>query len=135
MKFDLVTPERRIAAFSAAYISAPGSEGDFGVMPGHAPFLSSLRPGALVVRTDSGEQKVFCVSHGFVDVVPEGVTVLAEEAVLKDDIVLEKAQVRVKDAEKRVDEAERDSANTVALVLALKELDKARAQLLVAEMK
>ncbi len=134
MRFEIVTPEKRIAAFEASEITAPGSEGDFGVLPGHAPFLSLLRPGAIVVTDEAGKDRVFCVSSGFVDVAPEGVTVLAEDAADKESIKLDEAEERYNMAKKVVKDLELRKEGGAKLALALKERDRAWAQYHVAQM-
>ena len=84
MKFDfsLVTPERELVNEQVDQVDCPGSEGDFGVLAGHAPFMTTLREGHLRVHVfvDRQEQ-VFEVKGGFADVTPQGLTILAEEAV------------------------------------------------------
>lgn len=78
MKFDLVSPERNMASGEASLVTLPGAEGDLGAMPGHAPFLTTLRPG-VVGATMDGAVKQFVVYGGFAEVSPEGVSVLADE--------------------------------------------------------
>jgi F-type H+-transporting ATPase subunit epsilon len=134
MRFEIVTPERRIAAFEATEVTAPGSEGDFGVLPGHAPFLSLLRPGAIVVTDTEGKERIFCVSAGFVDVSPEAVVVLAEDAADKATLTLDGAQTRYDAAVKAVSDLEKRKEGGAKLAMALKERERAWAQLYVAKM-
>jgi F-type H+-transporting ATPase subunit epsilon len=77
LKFDLVSPERLVLSADVDAVQVPGAEGDFGVLPKHAPFMAMLRAGALSVEND-GKTQHFELDGGFVDVTPEGVTVLAE---------------------------------------------------------
>jgi F-type H+-transporting ATPase subunit epsilon len=82
MKFSLLTPAKQVADMEAAYINIPGDAGDFGVLPGHMPLVSTLREGGTVEVTDTaGTKQTFCISAGFADVRPEGVTVLAERII------------------------------------------------------
>ncbi len=82
MHFELVTPERRLLDMRAAHVVVPGAEGDFGVLPGHAPVISALRPGILeILETDPGEARRFFLKGGFAEVGPEGLVVLAEDAI------------------------------------------------------
>ncbi len=84
MKFDfsLVTPERELVNEQVDQVDCPGSEGDFGVLVGHAPFMTTLREGQLRVHVFiDREEQVFEVKGGFADVTPQGLTILAEEAV------------------------------------------------------
>jgi F-type H+-transporting ATPase subunit epsilon len=79
LHFSLVSPERELFAGAVDQVDAPGSEGDFGVLAGHAPFMTTLKEGR-VKAYDDGEVKVFEVRGGFADVTPEGLTILAEYA-------------------------------------------------------
>jgi F-type H+-transporting ATPase subunit epsilon len=80
LHFSLVSPERELFAGPVDQVDAPGSEGDFGVLAGHAPFMTALKEGQVRVY-DEGRIIVFDVRGGFADVTPEGLTVLAEHAV------------------------------------------------------
>ena len=77
--FSLVSPERELFSADVDQVDAPGAEGDFGVLAGHAPFMTALREGAVTVR-DGATTTVFNVQGGFADVTPEGLTILAENA-------------------------------------------------------
>lgn len=78
LHFSLVSPERELFSDEVDQVDAPGSEGDFGVLVGHAPFMTSLREGRIHVRRGTAEM-VWEVKGGFADVTPEGLTILAEE--------------------------------------------------------
>ena len=80
LHFSLVAPERELFSGLVDQVDAAGSEGDFGVLAGHAPFMTTLREGRLTVHND-GQLKVYEVRGGFADVTPDGLTVLAEHAV------------------------------------------------------
>ncbi len=80
LHFSLVSPERELFSGLVDQVDAPGSEGDFGVLAGHAPFMTALKEGQVTVH-DGGKITVFDVRGGFADVTPEGLTVLAEHAV------------------------------------------------------
>ena len=77
LKFDLVSPEKLVLSAEVDMVEVPGAEGDFGVLPNHTPVMAMLRPGTLTVESD-GKRQSFELDGGFVDVTPEGVTVLAE---------------------------------------------------------
>lgn len=77
LKFDLVSPERLVLSAQVDGVQVPGAEGDFGVLPNHSPVMAMLRPGTLNVESD-GKRQSFELDGGFVDVTPQGVTVLAE---------------------------------------------------------
>jgi F-type H+-transporting ATPase subunit epsilon len=77
--FSLVSPERELYAGQVDQVDAPGSEGDFGVLADHAPFMTALREGDVTVH-DGSNRIVFRVQGGFADVTPQGLTILAEHA-------------------------------------------------------
>lgn len=80
MQFDLVSPERRLASVQAREVRIPGSAGDLTAMPGHAPLITTLRPGILrIIKADGGTDD-YAVTGGFAEVSAEGTTLLAEEA-------------------------------------------------------
>jgi F-type H+-transporting ATPase subunit epsilon len=78
--FDLVSPEKLLFAGDVGQVDLPGSEGDLGVLAGHAPLVTALRPGIVVVYRQDGDLRVV-VSGGFAEVGPAGLTVLADRAV------------------------------------------------------
>ncbi len=80
MQFDLVSPERRLASVQAREVRIPGAAGDLTAMPGHAPLITTLRPGVLrIIKADGGTDD-YAVTGGFAEVSAEGTTLLAEEA-------------------------------------------------------
>ena len=85
MQFDFVSPERRITSLSATEVQIPGAEGDMTAMPGHAPTITTLRPGVLRVVHAGGTEE-FLVSGGFAEVSAETVSVLAEEGHARAEI-------------------------------------------------
>lgn len=80
LQFSLVSPERELFSGAVDQVDAEGTEGGFGVLAGHAPFMTALKEGQVRVHTD-GKVIVFEVRGGFADVTPEGLTILAEHAV------------------------------------------------------
>jgi F-type H+-transporting ATPase subunit epsilon len=99
---EVVTPEHRLLSKEVDYVSAPGSEGDFGVLPGHCHFLTTLRIGELLYRV--GEQTEYMsVLWGFAEVTPTKVTILAEIAEKAEDINVERAEAAVRKAEERLE--------------------------------
>jgi F-type H+-transporting ATPase subunit epsilon len=79
LHFSLVSPERELYAGEVDQVDAPGAEGDFGVLQGHEPFMTTLRTGRVTV-TSGGARRVFEIQGGFADVTPESFTLLAEHA-------------------------------------------------------
>lgn len=79
MQFELVSPSRRVAGGEAMSVVLPAAEGEMTAMPRHAPFITAIRPGVVTVRGTSGESR-FVVAGGFVEVTPEEVGILADDA-------------------------------------------------------
>ncbi len=87
-RFELVSPERLLSSGNVAMVVVPGSEGDFGVLPGHAPLMSTIRPGAIAIyeaEFGSLTRRIF-VDGGFAEVSDAGLTILAENAIPVGDI-------------------------------------------------
>jgi F-type H+-transporting ATPase subunit epsilon len=97
-QFNLVSPEKLLLSGEVDQVDVPGSEGDFGVLAGHAPFVTTLRPGILVIHREGGELRVV-VNGGFAEVGPNGLTVLADMAVPIEDVNRDAFAGYVKEAE------------------------------------
>ncbi|MBP0579739.1 F0F1 ATP synthase subunit epsilon [Labrys sp. LIt4] len=126
-QFELVTPEKLLFSGPVESVVVPGSEGDFEVLSQHAPVMSTIRPGVIVVKeTASGSPKRLFVRGGFADVNPQGLTILAEQAVAVEELTAERLQSEIQAAEAEVSAADGDAAKASAdLKLGqLKELQK-----------
>jgi F-type H+-transporting ATPase subunit epsilon len=82
--FDLVSPEKLLFSGEVTQVDVPGSEGDFGVLAGHAPIVTTLRPGILVIYAEREPLRIV-IEGGFAEVGPAGLTVLADMAVPVDE--------------------------------------------------
>lgn len=81
LHFELVTPEKLVRSEDVYQVVVPGTEGDFGVLEGHAPFMSTVRDGALeIYKTEKGAPETIRIEGGFAEVNERGLTVLAEKA-------------------------------------------------------
>jgi F-type H+-transporting ATPase subunit epsilon len=105
--FDLVSPEKLLFSGEVDQVDVPGSEGDFGVLAGHAPLVSTLRPGILTIYRAGGELRVV-VDGGFAEVGPSGLTVLADMAVLVEEFDTAVLAGVIKDTEEDVADAKDD---------------------------
>ena len=104
--FDLVSPEKVLFSGEVSQVDVPGSEGDFGVLAAHAPLVTTLRPGILVVYSERDAQRIV-VDGGFAEVSPAGLTVLANLAVPVDEFDVAELAGMIKDTEEDVaDETE-----------------------------
>ncbi|MBL8537557.1 MAG: F0F1 ATP synthase subunit epsilon [Hyphomonadaceae bacterium] len=127
LTFALVSPEREVFSGEVDQVVVPGSEGEFGVLPNHAPAMSVIKPGALRVIDGGGERRIF-VNGGFADVTPEGLTVLAEEALDLVDVDAAKLEQDLRDAAEDVRDASSD-AKREAAQKALERLEAIKAAL------
>jgi F-type H+-transporting ATPase subunit epsilon len=107
--FDLVSPERLLVSADATMVTVPGADGEMGVMAGHEPLISTLRPGVIEVRGASGGQERYFVSGGFAEVTPAKITVLAEDAVPLATLDAAALDQRILDAEEDVAIAKTDA--------------------------
>lgn len=98
---EVVTPEKLLLSQQVDMVIAPGTEGEFGVLPGHCHFLSTLRIGELRYQTED-VWHYMSVLWGFAEVTPTKVTVMAEIAEKAEDIDVERAQAAVEKAEQRL---------------------------------
>ena len=100
LQVELVAVERMIWSGEARMVIARTTEGELGVLPGHAPLLGELAPGGVVtIRTDSGEDLVVAAHGGFVSVTERGVSILAETAEISTEIDVERAREALRRAE------------------------------------
>ena len=114
VSFRLVMPEREILATEADMVVVPGSEGDFGVLHGHAPLISPVRPGVLEVLQGNKVEQRFIVVGGFAEVTPERCTVLADEAMPFDEVTPEHLAERERAAERDLTDAATEAEKATA---------------------
>jgi len=119
-QFELVSPEKLLMSDAVDQVVVPGSEGYFTVLKGHAPTMSTMRPGVLEVSQGNATVRIF-VRGGFADVTPVGLTVLAEQAVPVDDIDDQMLAREVQNAEEDVADA-KDPERKAAAELRLSQL-------------
>jgi F-type H+-transporting ATPase subunit epsilon len=108
IKLSIVTPEKEVVSDDCQIVMAPGSVGEFGVLSGHTPFLTSLKIGSVRYTDGSGKEHVVFVNGGFSEVLPDKVTILAESAERKEDIDVKRAEEAKGRAEKRIAEGGKD---------------------------
>jgi F-type H+-transporting ATPase subunit epsilon len=112
--FRLVMPERELLATEADMVVVPGSEGDFGVLHGHAPLISTVRPGVLEVIQGNKVEQRFMVVGGIAEVTPERCTVLADEAVPFEQVTPDQLAQREKTAQDELSDAATDAEKAAA---------------------
>jgi F-type H+-transporting ATPase subunit epsilon len=101
---EVVTPEKIVVSEEAQIVASPGSLGEFGVLSGHTPFLTTLKTGVIRYTDANGKEQYVFVSGGFAEALPDKVTILAESAERRSDIDLERAKEALERAEKRLAE-------------------------------
>ena len=126
--FDLVSPEKLLLSAEADMVTVPGTEGYFGVVAGHAPVISTLKPGVIEVTGGSDGEARYFVPAGFAEVTPEKLTILAEEAIPMDSVNAELLDKRISDAKEDILQAKTEEARARA-VIALDSLEQLRASL------
>ena len=109
MQFDLVSPEKLLSSQQVEAVLIPGADGDMMAMPGHAPVITSLRPGILRVQTAAGSEE-YVVTGGFAEI-GESVSVLAEKAVLSAELTQEGFEALVEEAKSAYGKAQEAFAN------------------------
>ena len=117
MKFDLVSPERRLVSGEATSVQIPGADGDMTAMPDHAPTITTLRPGILSVELTDGVQE-FAVTGGFAEITAEGVSVLAETAHTKGKDARADIEAYLAKARETHAEAEPDNRDVAEKIIA-----------------
>ena len=106
---ELVTPVKVVLTREVDMVVVPGGDGDFGILPGHAPLLSTLRPGVVDIYEAGAVSDSVFVADGFAEATEARVTILAEEALTMSEATAEEAEARLKEARRRLDEADDDA--------------------------
>ena len=109
--FELVSPERLLLSVQAAMVSMPGTEGDLGILPGHAPLITSLRPGVIEVSSAEGDPantRIF-VDGGIAEVARDQLVVLAEEAIAVADLDRAELEQRIQNTREDIEDAADDA--------------------------
>ena len=112
-KFELVSPERVLISIDADQVVVPGADGEFAVLAGHAPVISTLRPGVLDVTAGGTKRRLF-VKSGFAEVDPSRLTVLAEKAYDVEEMSSAAIAVELKAAEAELAAAKDDASKMMA---------------------
>jgi F-type H+-transporting ATPase subunit epsilon len=114
LQFELVTPERLAVGEAVAMVEVPGEMGDFGVLPGHAPFFSMIRPGVITVHGNDNAQTHYFVPSGYAEVNPDGCILLVEHARNLADVSKADAETELKAAKQTLANAEDAHASALA---------------------
>ena len=129
VQFELVTPERLMLSETVEMVVVPGTEGNFGVLPGHAPLISTIRPGMIeIYEGQTVRRRIFVVS-GLAEVTPERCTVLADEATPLEQVTADQLAERQRAAERDLVDAATDAEKAAAqkAISVAKDLQRAQA--------
>jgi F-type H+-transporting ATPase subunit epsilon len=108
LHFEFVSPESVLFSGDVDQVDLPGSEGDMGILPGHAPLVTTLRPGIVTIFR-GGQREPVIVIGGLAEVSPAGLTVLADKAVARANFDMAALAAEIKDAEEDVADAKDDA--------------------------
>jgi F-type H+-transporting ATPase subunit epsilon len=125
IKVDVVSAEEQIFSGPAKFVALPGEAGELGILPGHTPLITRIRPGAVRIEAENGEEEFVFVAGGILEVQPGAVTVLADTAIRGADL----DQAKAEQARKRAEEALQNSGSNLEYATAQAELAYATAQL------
>jgi F-type H+-transporting ATPase subunit epsilon len=129
LRLEIVTPYGLVLSDDVNEITATGTEGEFGVLPGHVPFVTTLKIGMLTLKKDNKTEYVF-VNSGYAEVLPDKVVILADSAERAEDIDVERAKAAMKRAEERLRQAEK-----IDFARAMAALERATVRIQIAEKK
>mgnify|MGYP000032402679 FL=1 len=115
LHFSLVSPAKELFSGEVDHVIAPGSDGEFGVLVNHAPFMTTLRNGVVrVLEGDTVKMRIF-VRGGFADITSAGLTILAEEARMLDDVKVEDVQAELEATLLKIQSLDKDDSNRATL--------------------
>ncbi len=121
---DVVSAEESVFSGEADFVALPGDQGELGILPGHTPLITRIRPGAVRIQSNGKEELIF-VAGGILEVQPKAVTVLADTAIRGDDLDEAKAE----EARRKAEEALANRSTDINYAAAQAELTEAMAQL------
>ena len=121
---DVVSAEESVFSGEADFVALPGDQGELGILPGHTPLITRIRPGAVRIQSNGKEELIF-VAGGILEVQPKAVTVLADTAIRGEDLDEAKAE----EARRKAEEALVNRSTDINYAAAQAELSEAMAQL------
>jgi F-type H+-transporting ATPase subunit epsilon len=121
---DVVSAEESVFSGEADFVALPGDQGELGILPGHTPLITRIRPGAVRIQSNGKEELIF-VAGGILEVQPKAVTVLADTAIRGEDLDEAKAE----EARRKAEEALANRSTDINYAAAQAELSEAMAQL------
>ena len=125
IRFDVVSAEQSIFSGEAKFVALPGESGELGILHGHTPLITRIRPGSVRIEKANGDEEFVFVAGGYLEVQPDRVTVLADTAIRGHDL----DEAKATEAKKRAEEAMQNRGTDFDLAMAQSEFAMAAAQL------
>lgn len=125
IQVDVVSAEENIFSGQATFVALPGQAGELGILPGHIPLISRIKPGAVRIQKPDGQEEFVFVAGGILEVQPDHVTVLSDTAIRGHDL----DEAKANEARKQAQEALQNAKNEVEIATAQAELAMMAAQL------
>jgi F-type H+-transporting ATPase subunit epsilon len=113
-RFSLVSPERQLISEEVEQVIVPGADGEFTVLPRHAPIMTTIKPGVVRVRAGAGSERRIVVFGGFAEMGAEGLTILAEQAIPAEELRPDQIEQEIRNAGEDVADARDDAARLKA---------------------
>ena len=107
LNLEVVSPEKLIMSKSVDMVTVSGTEGDFGVLPGHTALISSIRPGLLQIEADK-DVEIFFISGGFIEVIEDKVSILATDVISPNDINVAECEDKIKKYNEKIEASENE---------------------------
>ncbi|MCP4745924.1 MAG: F0F1 ATP synthase subunit epsilon [Desulfobacteraceae bacterium] len=127
IRLEIVTPEKSVVSDDAKIVMAPGQLGEFGILPRHTPFMTTLNVGAVHYENAEGNERFVFVSGGFAEALPDRVTILADSAERRADIDIKRAKRAMTRAEERLEQYSKEETDfTRARVALLRAITRIR---------
>ena len=125
LQVDVVSAEEEVFSGQAQFVALPGEQGELGILPGHAPLITRIKPGAVRIKTESGAEELLFVAGGILEVQPRGISVLADTAIRGKDL----DEAKANEAKKQAEQMLQSQASDMNYASAQAELAIAMAQL------
>ena len=125
IRVEVVSAEQSIFSGEAKFVALPGENGELGILRGHTPLITRIRPGSVRIEKANGDEEIVFVAGGYLEVQPDRVTVLADTAIRGHDL----DEAKANEAKKRAEEAMQNRGTEFDLALAQSEFAMAAAQL------
>src|SRR5215475_13656476 len=125
IKVDVVSAEEQIFSGQAKFVALPGEAGELGILPGHTPLITRIRPGAVRIEAENGEEEFVFVAGGILEVQPGAVTVLADTAIRGKDL----DEAKATEAKRQAEEALKNAKSDIDLAKATSEVALMAAQI------